>query len=336
MKKILFVSNYKNSGGGISVQVDLLRKCLVKEGYVVDVFSTKGSVLKRLGMAGKLRRIVPDYDIVHVHCCSRFGFFPAIVGIPVAKKMGKRIVLTYHGGGAESFFWKHNRLVKRYLLQTETNIIPSPFLTEIFDKYGIPSIVIPNIIELDGDKFQKRNELHPYFICIRSHEKVYNIPCVLKAFQIIQKEMPEARLYLLGDGSQHEMLIRMAEDMGLQNVTFTGLVANAKLSEYFDKSDIMLNAPTIDNMPVSLLEAMNVGLLVVSSNVGGIPYLVENGKTGLLFESDNYESMAEGIKWALRNQDKSLEIIENAHSSVSMYTWSEIRSKIIKVYEQFT
>lgn len=334
MKKILFVSNYRPSSGGISVQVEQLQKYLVKEGYIVDIFSTKASLMKRMGMASRLRKIVPDYDIVHIHCCSQIGFFPAVLGIHVAKKIGKRIILTYHGGGAEKFFSKHHRLVKRYLLQTETNIIPSPFLTGIFDKYGIPSIVIPNIIELDGSKFHKRNVLNPRFICIRSHDKVYNIPCVLKAFQLVQKQMPDACLYLLGDGPQHEMLKRMVDDMGLKNVMFTGRIANNKLYEYFDKSDIMLNAPLIDNMPVSLLEAMNTGLLVVSSNVGGIPYMVEDGKTGLLFESDNHESMAEKIMWALHNQDKALEIIDNARSEISTYTWDEIRSKMINVYKQ--
>lgn len=334
MKKILFVSNYRASGGGISVQVEKLKKHLVKEGYIVDIFSTKDSLLKRLGMPSKLRNIISDYDLVHVHCCSSIGFFPAVLGIKVAKKMGKRIVLTYHGGGAEKFFRKHHRLVKHYLLQTETNIIPSPFLSDIFNNYGIPSIVIPNIIELDERKFQKRNVLHPWFVCIRSHDDVYNIPCVLKAFQIIQQKMPESRLYLLGDGSQHEALKKMTEDMGINNVTFTGRIANDKIYEYLDKSDIMLNSPIIDNMPVSLLEAMNSGLLVVSSNVGGIPYMVENGKTGLLFESDNHESMAEKIIWALHNQDKALDIIDNAYSEVSKYTWDKIRGKIINVYEQ--
>lgn len=334
MKKILLVSNYQASGGGISVQVELLQKYLVKEGYTVDIFSTKGSVLKRLGMGSKLRKTLRDYDLVHIHCCSKVGFFPAVLGIREAKKVGKRIILTYHGGGAESFFRKHHRLVKRYLMQTETNIIPSPFLTEFFSKYGIPSVVIPNIIELDRSKFKKRDVLHPKFICIRSHDKIYNIPCILKAFQIIQKEMPDASLYLLGDGPEHEVLKQKVNEMGLNNVTFTGRIANNKLYEYFDKSDIMLNAPTIDNMPVSLLEAMNTGLLVVSSNVGGIPFLVEDGKTGLLFESNDHVSMAEKIVWALQNQDKALEMIDKAHSEVVIYSWDEIRSKIMNVYEQ--
>ncbi len=334
MKKILFISNYRPSVGGISVHIDKLRNHLGKDGYETDIFSTKGTVWERIGMPRRLRQIIPNYNLIHIHCCSGLGFLPAVMGVPAAKKSGKRIVVTYHGGGAEKFFSRYPRLVKHYLLEAETVIVPSPFLGEIFDRHGIPYVIIPNIIELNRGGIQKRDKLRPRFISVRTHEQVYNIPCILRAFQIVQTQLPDAQLYLLGDGPQHALLMEMSKDMGLKNVVFTGLVANDKIGEYFLQSDIMLNAPKVDNMPVSLLEAMNAGLLVISSKVGGIPFMVEDGKTGLLFASDNYQMMAEKIMWALSHQKEVLRITENAYSEVLKYTWDETRDKIECIYNR--
>lgn len=97
----------------------------------------------------------------------------------------------------------------------------------------------------------------------------------------------------------------------------------------------MLYSPLIDNMPVSLLEGMNAGLLVISSNVGGVPYMIEDGVIGLLFESDNHRMLAEKMTEAVENGEKSKEMITEAKSCVSDYTWGKIKSKLFDVYELF-
>ena len=74
-----------------------------------------------------LRREAKDYDVLHIHCCSGWGFLPAVLGVTVGNQLGKRVVLTYHGGGGETFFDKHPRLVRKYLTQTHVNIVLSGF-----------------------------------------------------------------------------------------------------------------------------------------------------------------------------------------------------------------
>lgn len=94
----------------------------------------------------------------------------------------------------------------------------------------------------------------------------------------------------------------------------------------------MLSAPTIDNMPVSLMEAMNAGVLVISSNVGGVPYMIEHRKAGLLFDGDA-DALAEQILWALEHQKESVTMIESAHEDVKQYTWNNIRKQLLPLYE---
>ena len=94
----------------------------------------------------------------------------------------------------------------------------------------------------------------------------------------------------------------------------------------------MLSSPRIDNMPVSILEAFNAGLLVISSNVGGVPYMVEDGVNGLLFESDNHEMLARKMFEAIENPEKSKEMIRNAKSCVNDYSWGKVKDKLFKTY----
>ncbi len=330
--KVLLICNYRSGVGGISGQVEILQKKLREEGHVADIFSTKASLWKRLWMMPSLRRKAKDYDIMHVHCCSGWGFLPAVIGISVGKKLGKRIILTYHGGGGASFFDKHPQVVRRYLLRTDVNIVLSGFLAKVFKQYGIPYTIIPNIIELNDGCFQERSMIRPDFICIRAHEELYNIPCILRAFQKVQEMIPEASLVLVGDGSQHEGLVQQVNDMGLHNVTFTGRVDNQMIYQYLDKADVMLSAPKVDNMPVSLIEAMNAGLLVLSSNVGGVPYMIDDGVNGLLFESDNDAELAEKMLWVIQHQIEVKAIVENARCRVKQYQWSNVKDQLYLAY----
>lgn len=330
--KILLICNYKPGVGGISGQVELLQKHLRKEGHTADIFSTKGSAFWRMGLLSRLRKEAKPYNVLHIHCCSGWGFLPAVVGVTVAQRLKKQCVLTYHGGGGEKFFDKHPKLVHHFLTRTNANIVLSGFLDGVFKKHSIPAVTIPNILDLDDNLFRQRDELKPNYICTRAHEQLYNIPCILKAFQIVQSARSEATLTLVGDGSEHESLVKMTEELGLQNVTFTGRVDNKDIFSYLDKADILLSSPRVDNMPVSLLEAMNAGLLVISSNVGGVPYMIKNGSTGLLFESNSHTELSNKMLWALDNQNIALTIIRQAHRKVDDYRWENIKDSLYQIY----
>ena len=329
---VLLICNYKPKVGGISGQVDILQKMLQTDGHTAEVFSTKAPLLRRMLLPFKLKSTGKDFDVFHIHCCSNWGFLPAVVGVSVGRRLGKRIVLTYHGGGGEKFFDRHPKLVRHFLTRTDANIVLSGFLAQVFEKHGLPFVTIPNILELDDSRFRQREMLQPNYICTRAHEPLYNIPCILRAFHKVQSIRPEATLTLVGDGSEHENLVRMAEELGLQNVTFTGRVANEDIYTYLDRADIMLSAPTVDNMPVSVLEAMNAGLLVISSKVGGVPYMVKNNSTGLLFDSDDSDALAGKMLWAVDNQTVARTIALQGHKAVSRYRWENIKEQLYETY----
>lgn len=331
-KKILIITNYKPNLGGISLQVELLNKNLRKEKFKSKIFSTYGSLFYRIFVLFKLLFRGIKYEIFHIHACSYLGFFPIVLGVTVGKILNKKIIVTYHGGDAELFFNKYPRFVHFFLTKTDSNIVLSGFLAKIFDKHKIPYIIIPNIIEISNNQFVKRNIINPNFISIRSLREIYNISCVLRAFSIVQKKYPSATLSLLGDGPCRSELEKLAKELNLDNIKFLGKVDNEKIYKYLSQADIFLSSPIIDNQPVSILEAFNAGLLVVSSAVGGVPYIIEDGKTGLLFGSDNYNEMAEKMILAIENQEDSLKMVLNAKNEISKYSWEEIKEKLLQLY----
>lgn len=334
MKKVLIIANYQPSVGGISVQVELLHKYLnSEEGYQVDIFSLKGSIIRRVFLIIKLFVAARKYDVLHVHACSDRGFLPAIVGAYVGKIYRKRRILTYHGGGADAFFARKNNLVKNTLQKFDSVIVLSGYLKNIFDHYNLPCIIIPNIAEFDANLYKAKTHIEPKYISVRHLRELYNVKCILKAFEIVKKEIPFAILTILGDGDQKEMLQNWVIKHNLKDVVFVGAVPHNKMNEYLLQNDIFLSAPKTDNMPMSILEAYNAGLLVISSNVGGVPYMLNDNETGLLFESDNADELAIMMIHSVQNKQHAIEMIQNAYQSLDMYKWENIRVKLLEVYK---
>ena len=332
MKKILLISNYKLGIGGINAQVDLLQQFINQEdGWHAYIFSTKGNPLRRCIAFFKLLCKARRYDILHIQACSYWGMVPAVMGVIAGKLWRKRIVITYHGGEANEYFAKHIGFVKRWLSRANQVIVLSGFLKEVFDQYNIPCVVIPNIVVLQPQQ-ERTRDIGPKFISIRHLEPLYNIPCVLQAYEQVLKLYPEATLDILGQGSMRAELEGYVQEHNLTGVRFIGQVPNDKIYDYFADASIMLSAPKIDNMPVSILEAMNAGLLVISSRVGGVPYMIEDGKTGMLFESDDADDMAAKTIWALEHTEEANNMILAAQKEVQRYSWEKVKKQLFKVY----
>src|SRR5260221_10367584 len=100
---------------------------------------------------------------------------------------------------------------------------------------------------------------------------MYNVACSLRAFAIVQQQHADARLTVVGEGSQRKELERLASTLGLRNVTFAGKVLPDRMREYYSDADIYLNSPNIDNMPNSVIEAFAAGPSARSTDAGGIP-----------------------------------------------------------------
>lgn len=332
MKKILLIGNYKVGVGGISGQMELLHKCLIACGMESYIFSTSCNMIRRILLFPKLIFMGRHYDIFHVHGCSYWGFFPIILASIISKILRKRLIITYHGGDAQRFFSRFKFLAGYFFSNCQGVTVPSGFLKDVFASFGISCKVLPNIIE-NFLPFKERNTICANYISMRSLYPLYNISCIIRAFGVVQKNISEAKLTILGDGPERENLERLVSSQNIPNITFVGRVDNKDIYPYLERNDIFLSSPIIDNMPVSIIEAFSAGLLVISSNVGGIPYLVENRKTGYLFDNDDHMSLAKLMIEAIENQELTQNMIQAALIEAHRYRWGNIKNELLKIYD---
>jgi glycosyltransferase involved in cell wall biosynthesis len=100
----------------------------------------------------------------------------------------------------------------------------------------------------------------------------------------------------------------------------------------YHEADIYLMSPRADNMPLSILECFACGLPVVSSDAGGIPNMVQDQRTGLLFSAGDHEAMARCALRLLDEQGFAKRLAENARAECDRYTWQGIGPQWIGLY----
>src|SRR4051812_31364926 len=202
-------------------------------------------------------------DVVHVFSASYFSFLLApLPAVLIARLLGKPVVINYRSGEAPDHL-KRSAIARATLRGVEQNAVPSRFLHDVFATFGIRSEIIPNIVDVERFRFRRRERLRPRLLSTRNFEGLYNLPCTLRAFRLVQDRHPDAQLTLVGAGSQEPAIRRLAGELMLRNVTFTGPVRPEDIWQYYADADIYLQTPDIDNMPSSVLEAFASGCPVV-------------------------------------------------------------------------
>ena len=276
---------------------------------------------------------VHSYDVIHIFSASYFSFVlaptPAIL---IAKLYGKKTVLNYRSGEAEDHLRRWRRTATGTIRLVDEIAVPSGYLVDVFGRFGFRARSIFNIVALDRFRFRLRKPLAPVFLSNRNFEPHYNVACVLRAFALVQKRFPEASLKVAGDGSQRAKLEELARRLDLQHTEFIGRVAPEKMPELYDAVDIYLNSPDIDNMPGSIIESFAAGVPVVTTEAGGIPYIVTDGETGLLVRRGDYEAMADCAIRLLEDAALASKIAHAAHGECRKYNWAAVRDEWLNLY----
>ena len=280
-----------------------------------------------------LLRELKRADVVHVFSASYFSFLLApLPAVLIAKLLGKPVVMNYRSGQAPDHL-QRSAIARATLRWVERNAVPSAFLRDVFREHGIDADVIPNIVDVDRFGFRKRQPLAPNILSTRNFEGLYNIPCTLRAFRLVQDRYPAATLTLVGAGSEESRLRELASSLNLQNVRFTGRVAPSDIWRYYADADIYLQTPDIDNMPSSVLEAFASGCAVVSTRAGGVPAILTDESHGLLVECGDHVAAAEQIGRLLADPALVDRLTTAARESCDQYRWQTVRSKWVALYE---
>jgi len=217
-------------------------------------------------------------------------------------------------------------------------VVPSGFLKEVFARFGMAALVVPNIVNLD--RFAPRDAPlpgGPNLLVTRNLEPIYDIATALRAFAVVRRELPQARLTVAGEGPLLGSLQELASTLAVGDaVRFTGRIANEEIPALYGSSHICLNPSLADNMPISILEALASGIPVVSTHVGGVSFLVEHERTALLVAPGDHAAMASAVLRLWRDPPLMSQLRDAGLRAVRRYEWASVRPQLLAVYEAAT
>jgi glycosyltransferase involved in cell wall biosynthesis len=338
--------------GGQAVQMERLRSHLATvpglEVSVIHVNPRLPGALRAMQRVKYLRTVVntvaylltllwrvPRVDVVHAFSASYWSFLLAPVpAMLVGRLLGKGVLLNYRSGEADDHL-THWRTAKWGARLAHAIIVPSGYLVEVFGRHGLGAEAIENFVDPDRIPFRARGQLAPRFLSNRNLEALYNVPCTVQAFARIQEQVPDASLVIAGDGTQADVLRREVATLGLQHVRFAGRVPPQEMPAYYAAADVYLNSPDIDNMPNSIIEAFAAGVPVVTTNAGGIPFIVRHGENGLMTETGDAAGLARESLRLLREPGLATRLSACARDEVlDRYTWHAVRARWRSLYER--
>lgn len=328
-QSVIHVGNFLSTSGLTRQFIEELADRLERDGWLVIRTS---SVLSRpLRLVDMLKSIILNsrkFSVGHIVVFSGPAFVWAEASAMVMRMLGRPYVLSLHGGNLPVFAKSWPGRMRSLLNSAEMVCAPSRYLFEEMRLYRSDIRLIPNPIQLDKYIFRNRAKFLPRLYWLRSFNEIYNPSLAPKVVALLKEEFPEIHLTMMGpdkgDGSLQEMCA-VAERLGVsERIDLPGKVLKKDVPLWLDKGDIFLNTTNVDNTPISVMEAMACGLCVVSTNVGGLPYLLEHEHDALLVSPDNPQAMADAVRRILTDHELAKRLCDNARKKVEQFDWSII------------
>jgi glycosyltransferase involved in cell wall biosynthesis len=348
--RILLVGPVPPPAGGMANQTRQLGELLGGQGARVEHVATNAAY--RPAWAGRvpvlraLFRLLPYLlalwrgagrnDVLHLMANSGWSWhlfaLPAIV---VARLRGTPVVVNYRGGEAAEFLARSGGVVGWAIRRCQRLVVPSGFLCEVFARHGLVAEIVPNIIDT--------RRFHPaaaraqggtwQVLVARNLEPIYDNATALRAFAAVHRQYPQARLVIAGTGPEAAALQTLADELDLAGaVEFAGRLERDEMAARLRQSQVALNPSRVDNMPNSVLEALASGVPVVSTAVGGVPHIVQDGVTALLVPAHDATAMATALQRLLNDPALAARLADNGLREVQRYTWECVAPLWAAVY----
>ena len=329
---VLFAGNfYASEGGSLSVCEELSGRLKACGWPVITVSRKRDRVAKLADMVTTAWRERARYDVAQIDLFSGAAFVWAEAVAWTARRAGRPFILTLHGGSLPEFASERPDRVKRLLQAATAVTAPSRFLYDGMRKYRDDIVILPNALSLDSYHYRHRAVANPTIVWLRAIHDVYNPTLLPRVISRVAEDAPRIQAIMVGpdkgDGSLQRTL-DTAQALGVQHrLKYVGGVAKSEVPKLLDQGDIFLNTANVDNTPVTVGEAMASGLCVVSTNVGGIPYLLDDDVNALLVPPDDEALMSNAVHRLLTEPALASRLSMAARAKAEELDWKQILPK---------
>ncbi len=323
MRTIVYIGNKLSAHGYSPTMIESLGPLLEAEYHVIYASERLSRLPRLCDMLATLWRCRRHADRVVIDTYSTAAFYYAWIVSQAARLLSLSYIPILHGGNLPDRLRRNPVLSRMMFTHARCNVAPSGYLGAAFERLKYPTAVIPNFIPIRDYEFKDRGTFGPRILWVRSFDRSYNPTLAIRALHELAATFPDASLCMVGpdkDGSLSACQ-ELARDLGLApRVAFPGRLPKPAWHRLARDYDIFLNTTNVDNTPVSVIEAMALGLPVVSTNVGGIPHLVTDAQTGLLVDPDDPRRAADAVRQIVRNPAFGRAIARNARRHAEQFS----------------
>lgn len=343
MKRVLVVGSAEQSGGGVASVIRLMKKMPVWEEYQCYWLGTQIQAGKwtkiKYALTAYLKAlfIIWRYDIVHFHTVpDRICLLIQLPVFLLALLGRKRIIMHIHMGN-QLRNHANNKLFKWHLKRADLVVLLAKkwegLFKSLFSDIKTPTTVIYNACETVPEVPFEEKEKMIIMVAYFNDNKAPDL--LLKAWQKIKGQFPDWRIYMLGNG-EVERFQRMADDMGLSDtVTFTGYITGEEKEKYFRKASILTLCSYEEGFPMVVLEAWVHNICVISTPVGGLPDVIEEGRNVMTFGFGDWEGLAEELANLMSSENKRQEMAEFSRKFVyQVFSEAKINECIEIIYRR--
>lgn len=284
--------------------------------------------------------------ILHTHTILPDG----LAGTLLKRKFKIPHICTVHGSDINLYPFRNklSYLLTKYVLKQ------SDYIVTVSNKLKKKTLLIINAANntsviyngADIEKFKPipkevarhklgMKETNNIILFIGNLKAVKGVNYLLEAFAKLQEDKgKEIRLFLIGDGEEKDKLILLTKSLKIENkVFFFGRRPHSEIPLWLNIADIFVLPSISEGFPTIIPEAMMCGIPVLASNVGGIPEIMTDSKTGYLVEPGNINQIKDRVKLLLDNKSVRQTISKTAIDESRKYTWENNALKHIKIYE---
>ena len=279
---------------------------------------------------------IREVKFVIIDVFSTKAFYFSFVIAIISKIFKIKYITILHGGDLPNRVKKSPLMSNIVFSNSYINISPSKYLYKYFSQNNYSCKYIPNFIKIEEYPFLKRSICKPKILWVRSLHKIYNPEMAIRVLSIVSEKYPDAELCMVGpekDESLKECL-KIAKKLTIdKKLKFTGLLSQKQWIALSKDYDIFINTTNKDNMPVSVIEALALGFPIVSTNVGGLSFLLNDKNDALLVNKNDFQAMAKNIIKIINDSYLSEILSINARKKAEEFGWENISNKWIKLFD---
>lgn len=329
---LLYIGNRLSSQGKTPTGIEILGPLLESEGFELRYASSKKAKIPRLlDMIMALLRRASSSGYVLIDTYSTSNFWYAVVSATVCRLFSTPYIPILHGGNLPNRL-SSSPVLSRFLFRNAyVNVAPTAYLADAFREKGFNVTVIPNPL-VDEIAPTHRSIFRPRLIWVRSFSSLYNPEMAIEVVKKLAVRFKGASLIMVGPDVDDNMskCRRLASSYGL-NVTFTGRLTKPEWMQLSEECDFFINTSNVDNSPFSLIEAAALGLPIVSTNVGGIPYLFSDGVSACLVKKGDAIQMSDAIETLIDNPEHAQNLIQKSLQLSQTVKWEHLRTKWLEI-----